>query len=404
MAKTINNRTLWLGGGAVLAAVVVWRIFSGGAGDFGPPQQGPANVSVVRVAAENIPVVTELPGRIAPLQVAEVRPKVSGVVVERVFQQGGVVQAGDVLYRIDPEPFSVRVKSAEASLRRAEAARVQAREQAERTRRLRDRKVASAQAYDDAVSASAQADAEAARARAELEAARIDLDNAEVKAPIAGRIGRALITEGALVSPADPQPLATINQLETVYADFTQSAGDLMRLRRAIAAGQVTSGGGDAAVTLIMDDGTHYGHRGRLLFSEAAVDAATGQVTLRGEFPNPDGYLLPGLFVRALVDQGVERGVIAVPQQAIQRDASGKAQVYVLDADRNATLRAVKIGRVVGDRRVVEEGLSAGDAVIVEGFQRIEPGAPVVAEDWAKAKRSEAAQTTPETTPETAVE
>lgn len=348
-----------------------------------PAAPPPSPVSVVELKPEAIPILNELPGRIAPTRIAEVRPRVSGIVLERVFEQGSQVEQGDVLYRIDPEQFRVQVASAEATLQRAKAVQLQARQEADRQKQLRDRNVTSSQQLDNAVAALAQADADVAIAEAGLAAAQLNLDYADIRAPISGRIGRAMITEGALVSANSAENLATIQQLDPVYADFTQSANELLRLRRALEDGALTKAGEDGAqVRLLLDDGSEYAHDGRLLFLEAAVDATTGQITLRGEFPNPDGDLLPGMYVRVLIEQGVREDALAVPQQAVQRDSSGRAQVYVVNADNIAELRPVKLGSVAGNRWVVEEGLEPGEKVIVEGFQKIGPGAPVRAEAW----------------------
>lgn len=348
-----------------------------------PSAPPPSAVSVVEVTPEPIPILNELPGRIAPTRIAEVRPRVSGIVLERVFEQGSLVEQGDVLYRIDPEQFRVQVASAEATLQRAQSVQLQARQEADRQLQLRERNVSSGQQADNAVAALAQADAEVAIANAGLAAAQLNLDYAEIKAPISGRIGRAMITEGALVSANSAESLATIQQLDPVYADFTQSANELLRLRRALENGAVTSSGPtEARVLLRLDDGGEYAHAGRLLFLEAAVDATTGQVTLRGEFPNPEGDLLPGMYVRVLIEQGIEQNAIAVPQQAIQRDSGGRSQVYVVTDENLAELRPVQVGRIVGNQWIVEEGLKAGDKIVVEGFQKIRPGAPVSALPW----------------------
>ena len=341
----------------------------------------PSSVSTVTVKSEQIPITNELPGRIAATRVAEVRPRVSGIVVERVFVQGSLVKEGDVLYRIDPAPFQVQVDSATATLQRARATQLQARQQAERQEQLRDRNVSSAQQFDNAVAALAQADADVAAAEAGLSAAKLNRQYADVTAPIAGRIGRATVTEGALVSQTSGS-LATIQQLDPVYADFTQSASDLIRLRRALKAGALARGSDEAPVRLIMDDGTRYPHAGRLLFSESAVDATTGQVTLRGEFPNPEGDLLPGMYVRVLIEQGLDPDALAVPQQAVQRDTAGNAQLYIVKPDDTLELRSVGAGRVVGERTLITRGLSPGDRVVVEGFQKIAPGAKVTASEW----------------------
>lgn len=348
-----------------------------------PPAAPPSAVSVIEVVPEALPILNELPGRIAPTRIAEVRPRVSGIVLERVFEQGSLVKEGDVLYRIDPALFQAQVASAEATLQRAQAVQLQARQQAKRQSELRERNVSSGQQLDNAVATLAQADADVAIATAGLSTAQLNLGYAEIKAPISGRIGRANVTEGALVSANGPESLATIQQIDPVYADFTQSANELLRLQRALEDGALTDGGVDAArVVLRLDDGSEYAHPGKLLFLEAAVDATTGQVTLRGEFPNPKGDLLPGMYVRVLIEQGIQQNAIAIPQQAIQRDAGGRSQVYVVNDKNLAQLRTVQVGRVAGERWVVEEGLKAGDKVVVEGFQKVRPGAAVAAQSW----------------------
>lgn len=360
---------------------------------WAPP---PPAVSVVEVAPEAIPIVTELPGRVAPTRIAEVRPRVSGIIEERVFTQGSLVQEGDVLYRIDPEPFRVQLQSAQATLERAKAVQLQARQLADRQRELRQRQVTSAQQFDDAIAQLAQADADVAAAEAGLAAAQLNLDYAEVKAPISGRIGRALVTEGALVVANGPENLATIQQLDPVYVDFTQSVNEMLELRRLLAAGALSSAGPDEArILLHYDDGSAYRHPGRLLFSESTVDPTTGQVTLRGAFPNPEGELLPGMYVRVRLEQGVRQNALAVPQQAVQRDPAGRAQVYVVKDDDTTEIRSVRLGPVVDNRWIVDEGLEVGDRVVVEGFQKIRPGSPVIASDWTLADKSEAAEGEP---------
>lgn len=346
----------------------------------GPP---PSAVGVVTVAPEDLPIINELPGRIAPTRLAEVRPRISGIIIQRVFEQGSQVSQGDVLYRIDPAPFQVQVDSAAATLRRAEAAQLLARQTAKRQEQLRKSNVSSQQSYDTANGELAQADAEVAVAQAGLSAARLNLQYTNVTAPISGRIGRALITEGALVSATGTESLAAIQQLDPIYADFTQPATDLIRLRKAIeASGSATEKATEAKVHLLFDDGGYYPETGRLLFSEAAVDETTGQVTLRGEFPNPDGDLLPGMYVRVQIEQGLERGALAVPQQAVQRDAGGHSNVLVVGAEDKVELRTVVVGRTIGERYVVESGLQPGDRVIAEGFQKTGPGATVKPEPF----------------------
>ncbi|MCL4768539.1 MAG: efflux RND transporter periplasmic adaptor subunit [Hyphomicrobiaceae bacterium] len=366
---------------ALAALGVLTASAVGGAYAAGPP---PVAVSVITTERQDLPITNELPGRIAPTRIAEVRPRVSGIVVERVFKQGSLVKEGDVLYRIDPEPFKVQVESARAALQRAEAVRLQASQQAERQKELRERNISSVQQFEASTAALAQASADVAAARAGLAAAELNLRYTEVRAPISGHIGRALITEGALVSATNAaDKLATIQQLDPVYADFTQSVNALMALRRALKNGALSSADpGEAKVRLLLDDGSEYREPGRLLFSETAVDATTGQVTLRGEFPNPGRDLLPGMYVRVLIEQGVQPNVIAVPQQAVQRDSGGRSQVYVVKADGTAELRAVRTGRVIANRWIIEEGLEPGERVVVEGFQKLRPGAAVTAQAW----------------------
>ncbi|WP_026622364.1 efflux RND transporter periplasmic adaptor subunit [Ensifer sp. WSM1721] len=346
------------------------------------PAFPPAQVAVYTTTAAPLPITNELPGRITPTRIAEVRPRVSGIVVERVFEQGSMVKEGDVLYRIDPAPFQVKVDSAEATLKRALAVRDQARQTADRQSRLKEAQVAAVQQYDDAIATLAQAEAEVGIAEAGLAEAKLNLQYANVTAPISGRIGRALITEGALVSTNGTENLATIQQLDPIYADFTQSATDLIRLRRALEDGQLMSAKDEAEVQLILDDGTPYALKGKLLFSEAAVDETTGQVTLRGEFPNPNNDLLPGMYVRVQIQQGLEKDAITVPQQAVQRNNAGQSQVYVVSADNKVEFRNVTLGRTVGERWQVTSGLKAGEKVIIEGFQKVGPGAPVVPTAW----------------------
>lgn len=346
----------------------------------------PSPVGVVTISAEALPIINELPGRISPTRLAEVRPRVAGIVVEQVFEQGSHVNRGDVLYRIDPAPFQVQVDSAKATVARAKAAQLQARQTSDRQQQLRRSNVASQQEFDNAISQLAQADAEVAVAEAGLAEANLNLQYSQVTAPISGRIGRALITEGALVSANSTENLATIQQLDPIYADFTQPAADLIRLRKALEDGKLMTADNEAEVKLLLDDGTPYAQTGRLLFSEAAVDETTGQVTLRGEFPNPDGDLLPGMYVRVQIQQGVEREAFAVPQQAVQRDPGGQASVLVVGEGSKVEQRRVNVGRALGDRWVISQGLKAGDKVIADGFQKTAPGATVNPQPWSPEK------------------
>lgn len=379
---------------ATLPVLAACEDSSGPANKSAAGGRPPTAVSTITTSAEDIPVVSDLPGRVAPTNSAEVHPRVSGLIVERVFEQGSIVKAGDVLYRIDPEPFRVQVESAEATLARAKAVQTQARLTADRQRELRSRNVASAQTLDDAVAALAQADADVAAARAGLAAAKLDLQYSEVKAPISGRIGRAYITEGALVASTSTESLAAIRQLDPVYADFTQSAKQLRELREAIKKGEVSvAADGNATVHLFFDDGDAYPIPGRLLLTESLVDSTTGQVTLRGEFPNPDQILLPGMYVRVRIEQGIRHNTIAIPQQAVQHDTAGNSRVYVVrPEDKTLDYRIIKTGAATGgDRWIVESGLEVGETIVVEGFQKIRPGAPVTPQPWNPQKTAQAA-------------
>ncbi len=354
-------------------------------------QMPPTPVSVLEMVPGPLPVINELPGRVAATRRADVRPRVGGIVIERVFEQGSVVEAGAVLYRLDPAQFRVRLTSAEATLAKAKAGQLNARDQELRAQALRDRNITAGVELENALTALAQADADVAIAEAAVAEARLNLDYTEVKAPISGVIGRAEITEGALVS-AQSDIMATIQQLDPVYVDFTQSSSDLLKLRRSMAAGQLVAATEDEAqVRLIFDDGSEYAQPGKLLFSEATVDPLTGQVTLRGEFPNPDGDLLPGLYVRVRIEQAVREDALSVPQMAVQRDAQGGTHVYVVGEGDKAVMKPVVLGTSAGATWIVESGLAPGDRVVVEGAQKLFPDAPVVPEAWAPAAPAPAA-------------
>ena len=354
-------------------------------------QMPPPGVSVMELTAKSVPVVNELPGRIGATRVAEVRARVSGILLERVFQQGTLVQKDDVLYRIDPRLFKVRVTSAEASLQRAKATQDNARQQLERQKNLRERNVASGIDFDTAAVNLAQADADVLLQQAALEEARINLEYTEVRAPITGIIGAALITEGALVTADGTQNLALIQQIDPSYADFTQSAQDMMALKRAVAEGKLASPAPDqASVRLVFDDGTIYADAGRLLFASASVDSTTGQVTLRAEFPNAHRDLLPGMYVRVRIEQAVRENAITVPQRSIVRAADGKPSVFVAKADNTAEARPIELGQTIGADWVVEKGLTAGEKVVVDGAQKVQPGGKIAPEPWQPEKTADA--------------
>ena len=332
-------------------------------------------VSVVTIKPQSRSVVRELPGRIAPTRVADVRPRVSGIIVERLFQQGSEVKAGDPLYRIDPRPFEVELQAAEAAAAKAAAALDQATLQAQRIAMLTSQNAASTAQNETAISAMRQARADLSAREADVARAKLNLDYATIRAPISGTIGAALVSEGALVVQNDSTSLATIQQIDPVYADFTQPVSEMNRLRRAFSSGELDQIASDAVrVRLLVDDGTPYPLAGKLLFSDAKVDAYTGQVTLRGEFKNPSRELLPGMYVRVLIEQGVDADAIIVPQQAVQRNAGGGSEVFVVKDDNRAALQPVRTGSQLDGQWLVLDGLKAGDRVVVEGFQKFAPG------------------------------
>jgi membrane fusion protein (multidrug efflux system) len=354
-------------------------------------QSSDPEVSIVTVAPRPRAVVRELPGRIAPTRVADVRPRVSGIVVERSFSQGSEVKAGDTLYRIDPQPFEVDLQSAEAALARATAVYDQAAQQARRVALLASQHATTEVENEKATAAMRQAEADVAGRRADVARAKLNLDYATIRAPIDGIVGAALVSEGALVVQNDAATLATIQQLDPIYADFTQSVGELNHLRRAFDSGDLDRiAPGAAKVRLMLDDGTPYAPTGKLLFSDAKVDAHTGQVTLRGEFPNAKRELLPGMYVRVLIEQGIDADAIAVPQQAIQRNGGGGSEVFIVKDDNQVAIQAVRTGSVQDGQWFVTEGLKSGDRVVVEGFQKFAAGDKVKPLAWTEADASAA--------------
>lgn len=363
-----------------------------GCGASEAPQAAPAGggmpppeVGVVTVAPTDVGLVTELPGRLEASRVAQVRARAAGILQERLFREGSDVKAGQALFRIDAAPYAAAVQSAEASLARAEASLTQAAALARRYKPLVAENAISEQEYANAEAAEKAAAADVAVARAALQTARINLGYASVTAPIAGRIGRSLVTEGALVGQGEATPLAVIQQVDPMYVNFTQSAAEVLALRRAMQAGQLKAAGNDAAsVRLVLEDGSDYPQEGKLLFSDLTVDATTGQITLRAEVPNPNGALLPGLYVRVRVEQATAGNAVLLPQQAVTRTAQGDS-VRVVDAEGKVSTRSIQIGGQQNGQWVVRDGLQAGEQVMVDGFQKIQmmpPGAPVKAVPW----------------------
>lgn len=335
----------------------------------------PRPVSVETVRVEPLAISSELSGRILAPRTAEVRARVAGVVLKRVYREGSDVKQGEVLFRIDPAQFQADYDSARAALAKAEANQFQARLQDQRYSELIAINAISRQDYDNARAAALQANADVAAAKAALERARLNLGYATVTAPISGRIGRALVTEGALVGQNESTPLATIQQLDPIHADLTQSTRELNALRRALRAGELQQVGQDQArATLIQDDGTAYPLPGKLLFSDISVDPSTGQITLRSEFPNPDLDLLPGSFIRVRLEQAIKQQAISVPQRAILRDSAGQPRVLLVDAEQRISERPIVLGSAQQDRWIVSEGLIPGEHVVIEGLQHVRVG------------------------------
>lgn len=338
----------------------------------------PAEVSVLQVAAEPVTLTTELPGRINPMREAQVRARATGILLKRHFVEGSEVKAGDLLFEIDPLPLQAALNSARAEYARTEASLKEARATVDRYRELVEINAVSKQVFDQALATLGQAEAELLARKAAVETAELNLGYTKVTAPITGRIGKALVTEGALVSATEATQLALIRQLDPVFLDITQSSSDLLKLRRSLEDGSISSVAPDqATITLILDDGRRYPHQGKLLFSDVSVDPTTGMVTLRGEVPNPDNILMPGMFARAELVQGVISNAITVPQRTIARGPAGSATVLVVNEQNKVESRPIEIDREVGSKVVVARGLKPGEQIIVEGSQKAPPGSSV---------------------------
>ncbi|KQM70260.1 efflux RND transporter periplasmic adaptor subunit [Xylophilus sp. Leaf220] len=353
-----------------------------------PPGGGmpPPQVGVVTVQLGDVGLVTELPGRVEASRIAQVRARAAGVVQKRLFKEGSDVKAGQPLFQIDSAPYAATFQSAQASLARAEANLSQATATAERYKPLVEANAISRQDYVNAQATQKQAAADVAVARAGVQTAKINLDYASVTAPIAGRIGRALVTEGALVGQGESTQLAVIQQIDPVYVNFTQSATEVMKLRNALQSGKFkrASGAEAASIRVVLEDGSEYGRDGRLLFSDLTVDSTTGQITLRAEVPNPTGQLLPGLYVRVRLEQAQAKNAILLPQQAVTRTTDGDT-VTLVDAEGKMSKRKVVLGDSKGASWVVLDGLKGGEQVMVDGFQKLQmlpPGAPVKPVPW----------------------
>ena len=364
----------------LVSAIAVAMLSLTGCQETSAPQtQQTPQVGVVTLEAKPFALTSEVPGRTSAYRIAEVRPQVNGIIQKRLFTEGSEVKAGQQLYQIDPATYQAAFKSAQAT-------QLSAKSLADRYKLLVADKAVSQQAYDEARAAALQAEAA-------LEQARIDLRYTKVMAPISGRIGRSAVTEGALVSNGQANTMATIQQLDPIYVDVTQSSKELLRLRRDLAEGRLQKASDSAAkVALKLEDGSHYAHEGTLEFSEVAVDESTGSVTLRAVFPNPDHLLLPGMFVHAELVSGVKQNAILAPQQGVTRNQRGEPTAMVVGADNKVELRVLKADRTAGSAWLVEEGLNAGDRLITEGLQFVQPGAEVKAVPATNVKTEQPAQ------------
>jgi membrane fusion protein (multidrug efflux system) len=394
MQNRPSTRQTCLFSATVLASAL---LFSGCSPSQGGESQGHAGgrtpaVEVLAVQAQDVTLTSELAGRTAPYQIAEVRPQVSGLIQARHFNEGGEVKAGQALYQIESARYESALDSAKASLAKAEASLTSTRLRAARYDELAGIEAVSKQARDDAQAALKQAQAEVLAAGAQVRAAQIDLAYTRVSAPISGRIGRSSVTPGALVTANQSNTLATVQQLDPIYVDVTQSSVELMHLQKDLAEGRIKAQ--KRNVKLLLDDGSTYAHAGKLQFSEVSVDPATGTVTLRAVFPNPGRQLLPGMYVRAVVEKGVSQQSIVVPQKAVARDPKGNASVMIVGADGTVQTRPVTTGQSLGSNWLITAGLKSGDKVIVEGLQAVQPGMTVQATPW----QAEAAQKTAQAT------
>jgi membrane fusion protein (multidrug efflux system) len=391
------RRTRSASGAALLLLAITLTACNGGknaqTGQGGPAGAvAPKSVGFVIVRQADVPAETELPGRTSAYRTSEVRPQITGIIRQRLFTEGALVRAGQPLYQIDSEPYRASVAEASANLQSAIASAEAARAVADRYKPLAEIEAVSKQEYTNAAAAARQADAAVAQRRAQLESARINLRYTSVPAPITGRIGRSLITDGGLVTANQAAALAQINQLDPIYVDIQQSAAQLVALRRALAGKSGTEAMTD--VKLQLEDGSDYGLPGRMRFAEALVDERTGTLTLRAEFPNPEGLLLPGMFVRARVAQSIEKGVFLVPQTGVQRDSKGAPQLWIAGADNKAELRPVTVSRTHGTEWVVSSGLKGGERIIVQGTGNLKPGqaiapVPATAEQYVGPPRAE---------------
>ncbi|MBK6377502.1 MAG: efflux RND transporter periplasmic adaptor subunit [Xanthomonadales bacterium] len=360
----------------LLAPLAASLLVAACSGEVAAPPQPAAKVTVVTLKAGPVTLVRELPGRASPFRVAEVRPQVTGIIAKRLFTEGSQVKQGQPLYQIDDAGYRAAANSARAQLARAEATLTSARLTAKRIGELALIDAVSVQDNENAIAALKLAEADVGAARADLDSANVILAYARIGAPISGRIGKSSVTQGALVTANQATPLATVHQLDPIYIDLTQSSAELLKLRRALTEGSLQDTTG-LPVTILLEDGSEFSHKGTLEFAEVSVDPATGSFNLRVKVDNPQGLIMPGMYVRALLGKGVREDAILVPMQGITRDPKGKASAMVVDGEDKVAVRAVEVSTAIGDKWLVEDGLKAGDKVIVEGLQKIGPGMPV---------------------------
>jgi membrane fusion protein (multidrug efflux system) len=376
-----------------LAAALALALAACGGGQ--DPQQAPkAAVTVATLSVQPVTLTSELPGRTHAWQVAEVRPQVNGLVAKRLFTEGALVEAGQPLYQLDDATYRAAANSARAQLARAEATRTAAQLTARRTAELVRIDAVSRQDDDNAQAALKQAEADVGAARAALDATNVTLGHARITAPISGRIGRSSVTQGALVTANQAAPLATVQQLDPIHVDLTQTSAELLQLRKSLAAGTLESTA-SLPVTILLEDGTAYAHPGELKFSEVSVDPGTGSFSVRVEVANPDQVLLPGMYVRAVIGAGVRKDAVLVPQRGISRDAKGNTTAMVVTPDGTVEARPVRVSQTIGDAWLVEDGLAAGDRVVTAGLQKIKPGDAVEVTEDVAAKPAQPASAAP---------
>lgn len=339
--------------------------------------QGPVEVGVVTLQEEPVTLATELPGRLSAFRVAEIRARVNGIVQKRLFEEGSEVKAGDDLFVIDPAPYKAAHESALAAYAKADANLKNARVQSDRVTQLNKEGLASKQEVDNAVAQVRVAEADLAAAAAAVKTAKINLDYTKVQAPVSGRIGRAEVTEGAYVQQSTATLMAVVQQMDSMYVDITWSSAEVLRLKRDLESGKLKGAAGQAEVKIILEDGRIYPEAGKLQFADVTVDQSTGSISLRAVVPNPRGELLPGMFVRARLEEGTAPAAILVPQRGVTRDANGRATALVVTGDKKVERRTLTATREVGDNWLVTDGVKAGDQIIVEGVQKVRPGADV---------------------------